>query len=304
MFSFDYQNIEIKGNFKLAEVCSLEVGNGALFFSEVDSQEKLKTALQFSKERALRVFFLGEGSNVLFSDRFFPFFVIKNKIKGISLNKQGLVEVFSGTPLSEFLNFLEDNELTGYEELSGIPGSVGGAVYGNAGAFGREIKDFLSEVISVTKNGLLKKRKRENLKFSYRWSSFKENGEFIYKIIFKLNKGNKEEIKKKREKIVEYRKNRLPENPPIVKSAGSFFKNILLPDGKKLAIGAILEKLGAKEMSVGGAAVSKKHANFLINTGNARAEDFIELARRLKRIVKEKEGFDIEEEVIILDNFF
>ncbi len=303
MYKFDYKNIEIKGNIPIASLSSLKVGGKALFFTEVFNLEQLKTAFSFARERALRTFFLGDGTNILFSDRFFPFFLIKNSIKGIKKLSEEKVEVFSGTSLGEFLDFLEKEELKGYEELSGIPGSVGGAVYGNAGAFGRETKDYIEKVISITKEGEIIEREKSELRFAYRWSLYKEKKEFIYKIIFKLPKGEKSEISKKRKEIIEYRKKRLPENPPKVKSAGSFFKNILLPDGKKIAVGAILEKIGAKNIRVGDAAVSQKHANFLINTGKANASDFIKLSSLLKQKVKE-EGYEIEEEVIIVDNLF
>lgn len=303
MYKFVYKNIEIKGNIPIASLSSLNVGGKALFFTEVFNLEQLKTAFLFARERALRIFFLGDGTNILFSDRFFPFFLIKNSIKGIKKLSERKVEVFAATSLGEFLDFLEKEELKGYEELSGIPGSVGGAVYGNAGAFGREIKDYIEKVISITKEGESIEREKSKLRFAYRWSLYKEKNEFIYKIIFKLPKGEKSEISKKRKEIIEYRKKRLPENPPKVKSAGSFFKNILLPDGKKIAVGAILEKIGAKNIRVGDAAVSQKHANFLINTGKANASDFIKLSSLLKQKVKE-EGYEIEEEVIIVDRMF
>jgi len=303
MYKFVYKNIEIKGNIPIASLSSLNVGGKALFFTEVFNLEQLKTAFSFARERALRIFFLGDGTNILFSDRFFPFFLIKNSIKGIKKLSERKVEVFAATSLGEFLDFLEKEELKGYEELSGIPGSVGGAVYGNAGAFGREIKDYIEKVISITKEGESIEREKSKLRFAYRWSLYKEKNEFIYKIIFKLPKGEKSEISKKRKEIIEYRKKRLPENPPKVKSAGSFFKNILLPDGKKIAVGAILEKIGAKNIRVGDAAVSQKHANFLINTGKANASDFIKLSSLLKQKVKE-EGYEIEEEVIIVDRMF
>ena len=303
MYKFDYKNIEIKGNIPIASLSSLNVGGKALFFTEVFNLEQLKTAFLFARERALRIFFLGDGTNILFSDRFFPFLLIKNSIKGIKKLSERKVEVFAATSLGEFLDFLEKEELKGYEELSGIPGSVGGAVYGNAGAFGREIKDYIEKVISITKEGESIEREKSKLRFAYRWSLYKEKNEFIYKIIFKLPKGEKSEISKKRKEIIEYRKKRLPENPPKVKSAGSFFKNILLPDGKKIAVGTILEKIGAKNIRVGDAAVSQKHANFLINTGKANASDFIKLSSLLKQKVKE-EGYEIEEEVIIVDRMF
>ncbi len=303
MYKFVYKNIEIKGNIPIASLSSLNVGGKALFFTEVFNLEQLKTAFLFARERALRIFFLGDGTNILFSDRFFPFFLIKNSIKGIKKLSERKVEVFAATSLGEFLDFLEKEELKGYEELSGIPGSVGGAVYGNAGAFGREIKDYIEKVISITKEGESIEREKSKLRFAYRWSLYKEKNEFIYKIIFKLPKGEKSEISKKRKEIIEYRKKRLPENPPKVKSAGSFFKNILLPDGKKIAVGTILEKIGAKNIRVGDAAVSQKHANFLINTGKANASDFIKLSSLLKQKVKE-EGYEIEEEVIIVDRMF
>jgi UDP-N-acetylmuramate dehydrogenase len=293
-----YKNLTIKKNHPISKETSFEVGNGVLYFTEVSSIDGLKSAIKFSKENKIGIIYLGAGTNIYFPDDIIKIFVIKNSIKGIRLLKNSEIEVYSGNELYEVVDFFINRSLSGAEKLSGIPGTIGGAVYGNAGAFGSEIKDIIKEVYSIDYKGDIIKRGRGEIKFGYRWSEYKTNGEFIYKIVLKGEKGDKKEIRKQVEEIVKYREERLPSNPPVVKSAGSFFKNIVLPDGSKLAIGKLLDELGVKGLIEGGAKVSEKHANFIINFNNAKASDIDKLSEKLKKMVKDKYSIEVEREVI------
>ncbi len=293
-----YEELTIIKKYPISKETSFEVGEGVLYFTEINNINELKSAIDFSNEKKIKPIYLGSGTNIYFPDEIMEVFVIKNLMKGIRLLKNDEVEIYSGIGLSEVVKFFTNQSLSGAEKLAGIPGTVGGAVYGNAGAFGKEIKDIIKEVCSVNLKGEIIKRDKGEIDFGYRWSEYKTNGEFIYKIILKGEQGNKEEIKRKVEEIIKYREERLPPNPPVVKSAGSFFKNIVLPDGNKLAVGKLLDDLGVKGLKEGGAKVSEKHANFIINFNNAKASDIERLSEKLKKMVKERYSIDIEREVI------
>ncbi len=289
-------------NFKISSLTSIEVGGFVKIYDEFKSLKEFVHLLEILKKERIKIFFLGDGTNVIFPDESLEIAVLKNKIKGIEITSGG-IEVYSGTPLEQLVEFTVENGFEGFEELSGIPGSVGGAIFGNAGAFGKEIKDLIDEVYFVDFYGKVHKKNRENINFSYRWSEFKKNYSFVLKAVFKVKKGDKSKIKIRREEILNLRRKKLPPPPPKVKSAGSFFKNILLSDGKKVSVAKLIDQLGLKGYRVGGAMVSEKHANFLINTGNARCEDFVKLSSIIKEKIKRNYGFEIEEEVVFVKNY-
>ncbi len=289
-------------NFKISSLTSIEVGGFVKIYDEFKSLKEFVHLLEILKKERIKIFFLGDGTNVIFPDESLEIAVLKNKIKGIEITSGG-IEVYSGTPLEQLVEFAVENGFEGFEELSGIPGSVGGAIFGNAGAFGKEIKDLIDEVYFVDFYGKVHKKNRENINFSYRWSEFKKNYSFVLKAVFKVKKGDKSKIKIRREEILNLRRKKLPPPPPKVKSAGSFFKNILLSDGKKVSVAKLIDQLGLKGYRVGGAMVSEKHANFLINTGNARCEDFVKLSSIIKEKIKRNYGFEIEEEVVFVKNY-
>ncbi len=289
--------------YDISKETSIEVGGKVKYFEEVNRFRELLRYLHIFKLNRVKVFFIGDGTNVLFPDEVSEFAVIKNKIRGIKLLDDTLVEVYSGERLSDLIEFLQDKGLSGFERLSGIPGTVGGAVFGNAGAYGVEIKDFIEELYFIdSKINLCKKSKRD-LKFSYRWSEFKKNYGFIYKIVFNFKKDDKKKIKERIQEILEKRIEKLPPPPPLVKSSGSFFKNIILENGEKVAVAKLIDSLGFKGKRVGGAMVSEKHANFLINTGGAKFSDFLKLSNEIKESIRKKYKYRIEEEVIFVKNF-
>ncbi len=270
----------------LKEVTTFGIGGPARLFVEVNSIEELQDVLRFCHTESLPYFILGKGSNILFHDQGFDGLVIHNKIS--YLNIQGCeVDVGAGYSFA-MLGFKTAKQgLSGLEFASGIPASVGGAIYMNAGAGGHETKDFLLEVTFVDAQGNITVFSKQNLDFSYRYSSFQKKKGAIVSAKFCLDPS--EEARKKQLSIVEYRTKTQPYGEL---SAGCVFKNPL-----NASAGALIEQTGLKGLCVGDAEVSVKHANFIVNRKDARAEDVLLLAKQVQQRVKEKTGIELEMEV-------
>jgi UDP-N-acetylmuramate dehydrogenase len=282
---------------------SFRIGGPADYFFSAASFEELRACLLFARERALHYYIMGAGSNILFSDGGFRGLILKNEVKGIRpISKDGRAAVFSGTPLSDLVEFALEDGLEGLEFAAGIPGTVGGAVFGNAGAFGRCIGELLTEAVLLDARGEEFKVNGPYFEFSYRHSALKSRHAIIVTAVLKLNRGDRGAIKARIEENLEKRRSRHPSTK--LAYAGSYFKNPVGPDGKKIAAGYLLEKVGAKGLEMGGAAVFSGHANFILNRGGARAEDVLRLSQELKERVKREFGIDLEEEVIYLPEDF
>jgi UDP-N-acetylmuramate dehydrogenase len=282
---------------------SFRIGGTADYFFSAGSLKQLRSCLRFVHERVLPYYVIGAGTNILFSDAGFRGLILKNEVKGIErVSKEGRVEVFSGTPLSDLVDFALENGLEGIEFAAGIPGTVGGAIFGNAGAFGRCIGEFLTEAALLDSRGEEIIVDRDFFEFAYRHSALKGRHAMIVRAVFKLGRGDRAAIKARIEENLEKRLSRHPSTK--LAYAGSYFKNPVRPDGTKIAAGFLLEKVGAKKRQVGGAMVFSGHANFIVNRGRARAEDVLSLARELKERVKKEFGIDLEEEVIYLPEDF
>lgn len=245
------------------------------------------------KEISLNTYILGNGTNVLFTDRGFRgvIFIISHEMGDISISGN-TITASSGVSLKKLCQTALDNALTGLEFAYGIPGTVGGAVYMNAGAYGGEMKHVVKEVTAVDSLGKLKTFTNEQLDLSYRKSVFTDSDYVILSVTVELSEGNKEEIKSKMDDLMARRKDKQPLEYP---SAGSTFKR---PEGTYA--GLVIEQSGLKGYTVGGAQVSEKHANFVINKDGATAADIIALIEDVKRIVKEKTGYDLECEVKLI----
>ena len=240
---------------------------------------------------------IGGGYNLLFDDAGYNGLIIRNLASGIEfLSEKSLVEIHSGTFLHQLIDMAILRGLGGLEFLAGIPGTAGGAIYGNAGAFGQAIGDRVVEVMIIGEKGEEIVLKREDLHFDYRYSDLKRNHKVILKAYLDVQLDSSSIIKKKVDDYLEKRLSKHP--PPDTACAGSFFKNPVLPDGKKVAAGFLLEQAGARGMKVGQAAVFPGHCNFIINLGQATARDVIALASELKERVQKKFGLWLEEEVI------
>ena len=284
---------------KLSDYCTLKIGGYTELFFDAGTVEKLVYAVKTAKKFNIPFILLGCGSNMFFSDEGFDGIVIKNSIKK-SINLTGkFLEITSSITVEELTNYCIDNKITGLEFMAGIPGSIGGAVYMNAGAFGENIGNFLDSARIIDQNGDIIDVKNDYFQFDYRSSILKGKKEIVLDINLKFKTGNKDQIKKKVEEILELRRQKHPD--PETKTAGSYFKNVLLEkQERRTAAGYLLDQAGAKGIKVGDAAVSEKHANFLINTGSAKSEDLLKLAEILKEKVKAKFKIELEEEVIYI----
>jgi len=289
----------LRRNVLLKEYSTFRIGGPADFFFEAHHLPELKKAIIFALEQNLPFYVIGGGSNILFADEGYRGLIIKNSSRGITLIPQSLeVEALSGTRLADLVEFACESGLAGLEFLAGIPGTVGGAVWGNAGAFGRSTGDLLVTAF-IWERGREKEVDRDFLAFGYRISRLKEKGYLLLSARFKLEKDKPEAIRKRINDILALR--RLKHPPEGTFCAGSFFKNVFLPDGQKLAAGLLLDQTGVKGLKYGGAMVYPGHANFIINTGQARAADVLRLAAEMKARVREKFGVELEEEVIYLE---
>lgn len=311
----------ISKNVSLKDFSNYKIGGNAKFFAEVKTKEELIKTLTKWKEickslenSSQKVFILGGGTNILFSDKGFDGLVIKDSIKRIDNNSDEVL-VASGESIEQLLNFCIDNLLSGLEWAGGLPGSVGGAVRGNAGAFGGETKDNLLEVESLNIKTLETTiRSNKECLFSYRNSVFKQTAtdELIISVKFKLNKGNKEEIIKNINEKIEYRKQRHPLEYPNI---GSIFKNVpvekvpaefkgdlsqyikedpfpVIPTAKLIFLA------GLKGKRIGNVMVSEKHTNFIINLGDGKAEDVLKLIKFIKEKINDIYKINLEEEIM------
>lgn len=286
---------KLKQNVALAPYTTFRIGGKADLFFLAEKPEELIFAVRTARKLSLRFFVLGGGSNVLVSDSGFKGLVIKNECRQVWI-KEKKVTCQSGVLLTDVVSSTCQHSLSGLEFAAGIPGTVGGAIRGNAGAFGESIGDILERAVVLSPNGEIKEVDKDFFQFGYRQSILKRTGEVLLSATFQLKSRNSEQIEKKVEDNLQKREERLPWRE---KSAGCFFKNIVQSE-TKISAGLLLDRIGAKGMREGGAEVSTKHANFLINSGNARADDIIRLARKLKSEVKEKFDIDLEEEVVYI----
>lgn len=280
--------MKILENVSLAPYTTLKIGGPARYLVEVETAEQMREAVEL-KEKWLVI---AGGSNLLVSDDGYEGLVIVNRIPG------------SGMMLDELVNKMNNQGYAGMECLAGIPGTVGGAVYGNAGAYGQTISDHLKGVTTLT--GFWPK---EKCGFGYRESIFKKNKEIILEAEFDLPKGEREMLIAKSNEIRNLRKKKYP---PEMKCPGSFFMNLWfdqLPKetqvqipaekikGGKIAAGYLLEQVGAKGRKLGGAAVADYHGNLIYNTGGAKAAEVWELAKQLRGEVQARLGVTLIPEV-------
>jgi UDP-N-acetylmuramate dehydrogenase len=279
---------------------NFKIGGPADFFFEAASLDELRKVISFARVIGFRYYVIGGGNNILFDDAGFRGLIIKNTCKGFEFDPVSYrVTALSGTPLSDLTDLCRRQGLAGLEFLAGIPGTVGGAVYGNAGAFGCAIGDILEEALLLDSAGAERRAvPPRDFEFGYRDSRLKRTGEIVLSASLRVSSGDQGEIAGCMDSYLTLRSERHPSRDMAY--AGSYFKNPLGPDGKRLAAGKLLEQVGAKERSIGGAAVYHGHGNFLYNRGGATAADVRQLAAILKEKVKARFGVELEEEVIFL----
>jgi UDP-N-acetylmuramate dehydrogenase len=285
----------LKPDVILAPYTTFGIGGKASFFYRAVKPGELVYAVRTAQRLKLRFFILGGGSNVLVSDSGFKGLVIKNECRDIWIDRH-TVTCQSGALLVLVVKKALNSSLSGLEFAVGIPGTIGGAIRGNAGAFGKAVGDLLLKAVVLTRHDEIKEVERDFFRFGYRDSVLKQNGDIVLSVTFGLGKKNKRQIEKQME---EYRKSRNANLPWKEHSAGCFFKNVVQGE-KKISAGYLLDQLGVKGMRVGDAQVSVKHANFLVNQKKARAQDVKKLSSKLKRMVRNEFNINLEEEVVYI----
>lgn len=280
--------MKVETNKPLFEFCTFRIGGPAKYFVEVRSLEEVQDAIAFAQEHKEKYFVLGKGSNCLFDDRGYNGLVIYNRLNSIKYLGEGRISAESGASFAQLGMRASREKLGGLEFSIGIPGSVGGAIFMNAGASGRQVSDVVSHVEFLNQEKELKKLDREELRFSYRYSCFHTFWGFIYKVHFLLypNK-NAQKVQKE---FIDYRMNTQPYDRP---SAGCVFTN-----PTTISAGKLIQSLGLKGKQCGSAQISEKHANFIINkNGKATAADVLELIERIQEAVYKETGIRLNTEI-------
>jgi len=295
----DAVNRPLRGGVSLRLHSSFRIGGPADHFFEAGSLQEVKDCLRFAREKSLPYYVIGAGTNMLFADTGFRGLILKNQARGLIRGKEtGRVVVLTGTPLSDLVSYALEEGLEGIEFAAGIPGTTGGAVFGNAGAWGLSIGQLVEDALVLDERGEEIRVGREFFEFCYRDSLLKRRHLTVLEVGFRLGPGDRGRIRSRMDENLGKRRSPCPS--PKMAYAGSFFKNPVLPDGTRAAAGRLLEEVGAKELRRGGAGVYAGHANFILNFGGATAGDVRALARTMKARVKRKFGIELEEEVIYL----
>ncbi|MDP3974336.1 MAG: UDP-N-acetylmuramate dehydrogenase [Candidatus Daviesbacteria bacterium] len=315
----------MKSNYPISSLTTLQIGGPAKKFVVIKTEDELIEAIQYAEGDNLDFLIIGGGSNLLVSDQGVDKLIIKNGITGISTSKVGFdsfeVKVKSGTLLQDLVNYAIQYGLSGLQKMTGIPGTVGGAVYGNAGAYGQTISDHLVEVTVLNSSAVipanagiqLKNLLKEDCGFAYRDSGFKRNHSTIIEVAFQLENGDPKTLQQQADEVL---KKRLIKYPKGIKCPGSFFKNIVAetlskdildkipPENivyDKLPAGKLLEEVGAKGDSLDGIEIASYHANLFVNKGEGSAQAFYDLAKKYTQKVYEKFGITLEPEVQLIN---
>lgn len=305
--------MNIQENVILAPYTTFKIGGPADFFVEAKEIEELQEALKWAKENNHAVKVLGGGSNMLISDNGLKGLAIKLSLNTLDFDGNKVV-VGPGVVLSLLLNKALENNLTGMEFAAGIPGSVGGAIRGNAGTYGIAMDSVVKKIKYVDENFNLKELEANKANFAYRHSIFKEKSWIIVEAELELQKGDVEEAKNLVKERLKYRQDTQPNLP----SAGCIFKNVHFDEVdleklrakrldvdkfskfKKIPAAYLIEMTGLKGHKIGDAQISEMHANYIVNLGNARAEHVIMLISFIKQQVRDEYGVQLHEEVQLL----
>ena len=317
--SLNIDKKKILYNEPMKKYTTFKVGGPAECLIKIDNETDLKEILNFANENNIEIHVVGNGSNLLVLDGGIKGIVLLMRIENIKILEEKnsektkeiediirrtdqkekvlrankyIIEVKSGTKIPKLGQILMNKEISGFEELSGIPGTIGGAVIMNAGAHGKEMKDIVKSVKCLDYSGKVKEFTKEDMKFEYRNSILKNNKYIVTSVIIELYKGNKEGIQEKMKIYKDYRKEHQPIEYP---SAGSTFKR-----GEDYITAKLIDEAGLKGYNIGDAEVSIKHAGFIINKGNATAKDVLDLVEYIKEKIEEKFHKKIELEVKIV----
>lgn len=292
--------LEIKQNEPLSKHTTFAIGGPAKYFAIAKTKEDVLEAIDFAKNKKLPFFLLGGGSNLLASDNGYDGLIIKIQIGGVKVDED-VITAGAGVLLSQLVNESANRGLSGLEWAVGIPGTIGGAVNGNAGAYGRAVSESVDEIIVLAEEGGQWKEKRYSNKdchFEYRKSKFKNlaNKEIILEVSLNLQKSDIEKVRGEIRNTILQRKGCVPVQP----SAGCVFKNIKKDGQLVAAAGKLVEECGLKGVKSGGAEIPHLHGNYVVNTGGAKAEDVVRLINLCKQKIKEKFNLELEEEIVVM----
>jgi UDP-N-acetylmuramate dehydrogenase len=301
LFLNDLQKIlsdkQIKQKESMSKHTSLQIGGEADYMVLPSSIDEIKQVILLCVSHDMPFYVMGNGSNLLVSDQGYRGLIIKlaADFSDIEVSEDGIVRAQAGVLMSKLSNVIARHGLTGFEFAAGIPGTLGGAVAMNAGAYGGEIRQVLLNARVMDRDGNIHTLDNKDLELGYRSSILQKQDLCLLEATMKFSKGNKQEIL---DKIYELNSLRQEKQPLDKKSAGSTFKR---PEGNYA--GKLISDAGLKGFQIGGAAVSEKHCGFLINKDNATAEEFLTLIKEVIRIVNEKFGVVLEPEVKFLGTF-
>ena len=286
---------KIKYHEPMAKHTSFKIGGPAQCFINAESVEEIKQICKVASKNDINLTIIGNGSNLLVTDNGINGIVVKVNIKKFELefsNDDVSLIVGAGNKLGEIAQKLLRNEITGFEFAAGIPGTIGGAVRMNAGAYGKEMKDIVETVKYMDYDGNIYEKSNKDLEFEYRKSMFAKNKFIILEAKLKLQKGNAQYIK---DKMLEFEQSRKQKQPLEFPSAGSTFKR-----GTDFITAKLIDDAGLKGYRVGGAMVSTKHAGFVVNENNATAQDVLNLVKHIKQEVYKKFNKKIELEIQVI----
>jgi len=278
----------------LAKYTTFGIGGPAGCLVYPDNPNELSQLLRYAHENKIPSIFIGSGSNLLIWDDGFDGIVIslRKTFKKLAINPNATISVQSGVMLGTMVKESLKKQICGMESLVGVPGTVGGALIMNAGAFGSEISTYFIEAKTMTLEGDIKTYTKKDVQFSYRHSTFPSD-EILIEAQFQFNKGNSDKILEDRKTASQGRKST---QPLKFRSAGSIFKN----PSKTLAAGYLIDQAGLKGTNYGGASISEKHANFIVNMGNATATDVFHLILLARQKVADKFNINLELEVKLI----
>ncbi len=286
---------KIKYNEPMSKHTSFKIGGPAQCFINAENVEEIKQICKVASKNDINLTIIGNGSNLLVTDNGINGIVVKVNIKKFELefsNDDVSLIVGAGNKLGEIAQKLLRNEITGFEFAAGIPGTIGGAVRMNAGAYGKEMKDIVETVKYMDYDGNIYEKSNKDLEFEYRKSMFAKNKFIILEAKLKLQKGNAQDIK---DKMLEFEQSRKQKQPLEFPSAGSTFKR-----GTDFITAKLIDDAGLKGYRVGGAMVSTKHAGFVVNENNATAQDVLNLVKHIKQEVYKKFNKKIELEIQVI----
>ena len=287
-------NSKIKVDEPMKNHTNFRIGGNADILVKAECLEDIKYIRRVTKENNIPLIILGNGSNVLVSDKGIRGIVLKIGLKNIKIteSKNAIIEADAGAMLGTIAQLLLKQSISGFEFAAGIPGSIGGAIRMNAGAYGGEMKDIVKNVTILDENDEIRTIANAECEFSYRHSRFTNSREIILGTTIGLPYGNENDI---REKTEEYAKSRKEKQPITLPSAGSTFKR-----GEDFITAKLIDECGLKGYTSGDAQVSTLHAGFIVNTGNATAQDVLNVINHVKQVVLEKTGKKIELEIELL----